>query len=783
MQPLTTGPLSAPAKRSPSWASLRRLGSALLAVPVLLTSCLRPPDANTGRAQGGTEASGNGSAGSVASEAYEWKSVAIWGGGFVTGLAYSPVEAGILYARTDVGGAYRYDPPNQSWIPITDFIGLEHGNYMGIESVAVAPERADRVYLAVGMYTQNWAGTGAFLRSDDRGQSFKVFPVDFKMGGNELSRSEGERLAVDPQKPNVLYFGSRRNGLWKSEDEAATWKKVEGLPVADDENQGLGLVFVVFDPTSGKQGKGTATIYVGSQGDGKLYQSTDAGTTWKAVPGQPATGFLPRRAAVDRDGTLYVTYALGDSPYALRDGAVYRYEPKPQTWTDITPQRPTKEDSFGYGGIAVDPSHPGVLVTSTMDRWTKGAEIFRSRDRGETWKPVLSTAVLEDGGARHVYHHRESLGGPQWMGDIKIDPFDSNRAMIVEGGGVWATRDLQAVDSGARCTWSFHSKHLEETCTRDLISPPQGPPLLSAQGDTCGFRHDDLDVSPQRGNFEHPMCASSEDIDYAGLVPNVIVRVGTYPWDDSRTPRGALSSDGGATWQQFGSEPEGCQGMGSVAVSADGRALVWAPRGARTAWSRDGGKTWTRAVGLPEPATTPDWAPWFLQLASDRVNPKRFYAFDALTGSVYVSEDGGADFQVTARSLSAVPEYELHYASIEAVPGREGNVWITSKRELSRTTDSGRSFETVSSVEEGHGVGFGKAAPGKSHPAVYLAGKVGGVTGFFRSDDEGRSFIRINDDAHQYGGATVITGDPRVYGRVYVAPGGRGIVYGEPKQQ
>ena len=57
----------------------------------------------------------------------------------------------------------------------------------------------------------------------------------------------------------------------------------------------------------------------------------------------------------------------------------------------------------------------------------------------------------------------------------------------------------------------------------------------------------------------------------------------------------------------------------------------------------------------------------------------------------------------------------------------------------------------------------------------------GFFSGFFRSDDEGSSFARINDDAHQYGGSNVIIGDPRVYGRAYIAPGGRGILYGEPR--
>ncbi len=780
MRSPTTHSSSAPPSHPSKARRLLRFGGPLATV-ALLTSCLRPPAPGSPEAAQAAGSSSGSSHSSVPSEAYAWKNVAIWGGGFVTGLVYSPVAAGILYARTDVGGAYRYDPKGQSWIPITDFLSPADSSYMGIESFAVDPVQADRVYLAAGMYTQDWAGPAAFMRSDDRGKTWKVFPASFKMGGNELSRSDGERLAVDPHKPNVLYFGSRRNGLWKSEDEAATWTKVADFPVADDKEKGLGLAFVVFDPTSGAKGKETPAIYVGSQVDGRIYQSTDAGKTWKAVPNQPSTGFNPRRAVVDKDGTFYVTYALGDSPYALKDGAVYRYEPKKQLWTNITPLKPTEGDTFGYGGITVDPANPGTLVTTTMDRWAKGAEIFRSKDRGQTWKATMATATLEDGGAKHVYHHREKLGAPQWVGDIKIDPFDPNRAMIVEGGGIWATDSLTATDAGKPSKWFFHSKDQEEIVARALISPPEGAPLLSAQMDTCGFRHEDLRVSPQDGNFKDPMCASAEDIDYAEKKPSVVVRVGTYPWDETKAPRGAVSHDGGKTWKGFGSEPPGSAGMGSVAVSADGSVVMWAPRTAKAAYSRDGGKTWTQSEGLPTPATTPDWAPWSQQIASDRVNPKKFYVFDAPTGSVYVSVDGGAHFEVTTRSQRAVPEYELQYASIKATPGHEGDLWLTTKEALVRSTDSGKSFSKVSSVEAGHAVGFGKAAPGKSFPAVYLSGTVDGTTGFFRSDDEGESFVRINDDDHQYGGALVISGDPRVYGRVYIAPGGRGILYGEPK--
>jgi hypothetical protein len=186
--------------------------------------------------------------------------------------------------------------------------------------------------------------------------------------------------------------------------------------------------------------------------------------------------------------------------------------------------------------------------------------------------------------------------------------------------------------------------------------------------------------------------------------------------------------------------------------------------------------------GLPSPAKSPDWASWFLKLAADPVNPKKFYAMNAFTGEILRSVDGGATFKVVNNDLQAAPDYELHYTGIKAVPGVEGDLWAWTKSGVLRSKNGGDAFTPIDAVQEAHGLGFGKAAPGKTFPAVYLSGKIQGQVGFFRSDDEGQHFTRINDDLHQYGGATVVTGDPRVYGRVYVAPGGRGIVYGEPKK-
>lgn len=42
--------------------------------------------------------------------------------------------------------------------------------------------------------------------------------------------------------------------------------------------------------------------------------------------------------------------------------------------------------------------------------------------------------------------------------------------------------------------------------------------------------------------------------------------------------------------------------------------------------------------------------------------------------------------------------------------------------------------------------------------------------------------MRVDDDSHQWGRTgEVITGDPRVHGRVHLGTNGRGIQYAEPQ--
>jgi photosystem II stability/assembly factor-like uncharacterized protein len=730
------------------------------------------PAAANGPAAAAAPAGGGNLKGSVP---YNWKNVAVLGGGFVSGIVYSPVEKDLVFARTDVGGAYRFDPEHKVWVALTDHLPRDT-NFLGIESLAADPVDANKVYLAAGEYTGSWVGNGAILRSTDRGNTWQTIDMPVKMGGNENGRSMGERLAIDPNLTSILYFGSRKAGLWKSSDSGSTWDKVSSF-TASDGDKGIGIPIIFFDKTSGAKGKATPTIYAAvANNDGSLYRSSDAGATWKLIPGQPK-GLMASHAEFDTFGELYLSYGNGPGPNDVGEGAVWKYEPKKEKFTDITPLKPNGDDKFGYGGLSIDAKHPGTVMVSTIDRWSKGDEIFRTTDGGKKWKALLPKVVRDDMGAKYLYWHKSEPIGRGWMGDIAIDPFHPERVMYVTGAGIWATEDATEADADKPTHWRFLDQGLEETVIKQLVSPPAGPPLLSAMGDLCGFRHDDIDKPSADGMFTNPLCGSASGIDVAWSKPDIVARVG---WDDHKQ-WGATSADGGKTWTPFKSMPKG-KGAGSIAVSADGSALVWAPLEGPVVYSHDNGATWARAEGLPDADVSPDWAPVPFRPAADRVNPKKLYVLDAKGGQAYTSVDGGAHFTASPTGLPGLADYQYSSASAQATPGIEGDVWLTNFKELNHSTDSGKSFEALTSVTEAYALGFGKAAEGKSYPALYLIGKIGDVTGFFRSDDKGESWVRINDDLHQWGFCTIVIGDPRVSGRVYIGTGGRGIITGEPKK-
>nr|WP_246096321.1 cellulose binding domain-containing protein [Paenibacillus sinopodophylli] len=730
------------------------------------------------------------------SQAYTWKNVVTGaGGGFIPGIIFNETEPNLIYTRTDIGGAYRWNPSDSSWIPLLDHIGWDEWGKTGVDALATDPVDPDRLYLAVGTYTNDWdPNNGYIMRSTDRGDTWQETELPFKVGGNMPGRSMGERLMIDPNKNNILYFGARSgNGLWKSIDYGATWSKVTSFPnpgnfVQDPSNPYtsdiMGLAWITFDPNSSSPGQATQTIYVGvADKNASVYRSTNGGSTWTAVPGQP-TGFLPHHGVLSSDGNLYISYSNGIGPYDGEKGDVWKLNTSTGVWTNISPVPSSSTDNyFGYGGLAIDAQQPGTLMVAALNSWWPDTIIFRSTDSGATWTRIwdfdgypnrklrytqdISAAPWLDWGANpQLPEITPKLG---WMvGELKIDPHNSDRMMYGTGATIYGTNNLTDWDEDKKINISVMAKNLEEMAVNDLISPPVGAHLISAVGDVSGFKHDDLTVAPAK-MLTNPNSTSS--IDFAQLNPGFVARVGYA--DHAVNPNAksiSLSYDGGGNWFSPNAEPSATKGGGQIAVAADNTSLVWSTSDVGVYYSKTSGNSWTKSTGIPANA----------EVASDRVNKNKIYGVSA--GIFYLSTDGGATFaQTTATGLP-----EEGALNFKALPGVEGDIWLAGGNVdggtygLWHSTNSGAAFTKLSNVQQADNIGFGKAAPGQSYLALYTSAKIDNVRGFFRSDDGGVSWLRINDNDHQYAfTGSAITGDPRIYGRVYVGTNGRGIVYGD----
>ena len=691
-------------------------------------------------------------------QTYRWKNVSIVGGGFVSGLLYHPNKQDVLYARTDIGGAYRWNSRTQSWIPLVDW------NLYGIESFAIDESDPNRLYLAAGTYLGDFAGNGAILRSTNQGRTFERTDMPFRMGGNQDGRSMGERLAVDPNDGRKLLFGSRTAGLWSSSDSGKTWSHVESFQPGSTDS-GIGIGCIAYDRTSSRRTVPTSHIFVGVASKGKgLWSTQDGGATWNPVSNQPK-GLYPHHMVFGPDGRLYLAYGNGPGPNGVTDGAVWTYRPTTGEWRDITPERCDSTHRFGYGGLSVDPHRPGFLAVTTLDHWNGGDELFLSNDGGSHWTGLKDVSKMDASASPFLrWGQREPKFG-WWMGTVQIDPFRAGTVLFGTGATIWGTDHALDGFVHRSINWTATTVGLEETAVLDLMSPPSGPHLFSAVGDIGGFRHDDFSKAPAVGMQSNPIFNDTDSIDFAQTKPNSMVRVGRA---NAGVSRGAYSIDGGDSWQPFSQEPSRGQGGGSVAISSDAGTICWSPFRTVPYVTHDFGKDWQKSEG----------APANMRLAADRCDPKLVFGLGRADGKngLYSSSDAGLTFS----RVADLPNGDLD--CIKCVPDYRGDVWIVvGKRVLHWVSGSGNTPKFVDGISDANNIGFGRSRSGKDYPAIYLIGAIGKRQGAFRSDDSGSSWIWITDQEHGFGTMDHITGDPRIFGRVYLGTNGRGVLYGDPR--
>ena len=763
---------------------------------------------------------------------YEYKNAPIPGGGYVTGLLYHPRQPGILYARTDIGGVYRYDYEKKHWKSLIDGVSMEDISETFPIACALDENHPEYLYIMSGI---NGQGYGKFSISEDYGETFIHKKIPVTVHGNLCGRGTGYRLAADKKDENILYFASQLDGLWKTTDRGDTWKRL-----TLEENY-MTCVWVSDDAKTIVAGTAGYTTRENDKLRGhSLYVSYDAGQSFERlmqpenvlVSDSKMNGLVASR--YDYDGTyLYVTMNVTgrwnyvvDLGYSCDSGDViggkvlryYFSEGKIAGYDDITPDADgvlTKKFlNYGFGGISSCKAMPGLLACSTLCREKEGDEIiYLSKDYGNSWSVSLCGLEKGDLYFNTSYMKPEYNGNHcllHWMSDIKINPFDPNEVWFNSGTGVFMTDALL----GEHPRYHDACAGIEETVHLNVYAPVAGEAeLIDIVGDLGGFAFRNLD-EPCKNSFDdregnrYITCINA-DISDADSNLGIVTARGNWK---GKTKGGLVRTrDNFKTFERI-SMPFGINAeidrklheienpnvnAGWVAMSPDGTNIVWSVAdGIRlpvelVIISNDGGKNFQKA-GVFDLKGNPV-KKGYLKVFSDRTGNDLFYGFGGAS-EIYVSRDGGKNFY-QKQPEETFPICDFGYidtankTEVRGEGGKSGVFYMALgdaglyKFCYDTGTDEIHVKRLTDAKDACYRMGLGVIGEGREYlteeKAIYFCGRLDGEYGFYRTLDEGKSYERLNRDDQMYGEINSIDGDKRKFGRFFLATGSRGVLYGE----
>ena len=733
-----------------------RVAALMMSAAMLLTACSGGESSSTDSTDpgSGTDASGAQPSLPAADSGWSYSQLAMGGGGFVSGV-FSTSEEGLYYARTDVGGAYRWDKGQGKWISLSYDITEADVGLMGIDGMAIDPDAPQNIYLLAGTsYFSN--GKSCVMISKDYGSTFETVDVTelIKVSGNGMGRQNGERIAIDPVDKNILFVGGRTGGLIKSVDGGKTWAPVDSLANATDLTaaNSNGICSLVIDPSSSDGSKCTRIYAAISKGSSdNVVVSNDGGESWTAVSGLPAD-LYPQRMRLDGQDNMLITYGEGEGPHshAGSRGGIYRLNMETGAVENISPAEQI------YGDVAISKQDPNKMVAVTENVWVAqpngsyGDNFYVTTDGGKNWKSVNETMTMSTNGIDWVESY-----AIHWCGCLMIDQFDDNKIKVVSGNGVFGCDNIW--DDAPN--FYFDSRGIEETVPSELVTVPDanGGKIITSVYDYDGFVNTD---AFEYGYTHSSKAGSMTDIAVAFENTDVMVKCGDQGF--------YYTTDGGEKWRKTKKTPTDNASSGTVAVSADGNRFFWAPSGGTNLYySDDSGESWTAAEGI------------FLtnDIVADPVNPNYIYA--ASGSAFYTSSDGGKSFEKTLALLTE--------ARITVVPGKEGVVYIPAMG-MQYSSDHGNTFERKGTAAGCIAVGIGKGKTDSSPDVIYIWGRPTSDDdmGVYASEDDGETWEAVTQGTMQFGGmgnGHFLKGDCNTYGRCYLSSVGLGVVVCDKKDK
>ncbi|HPA26549.1 MAG TPA: PKD domain-containing protein [Acidobacteriota bacterium] len=251
----------------------------------------------------------------------------------------------------------------------------------------------------------------------------------------------------------ILYVGSASGGVWRSNNEGATWTSI--FNTAGTQTIGE----IVVDPASPNilwVGTGENSMWCEEYFGIGLMRSEDGGETWEARNGTGSDSLVnltsigaicidPRNS----DHLVIGGFWWGCSRGAYGEGGIFTTDDAGLSWTKRLAGRVTQ--------IARDPYNPDILWAGlSSGLWNESSGgVFRSGDGGITWDPVTASGLPEGSTGRVevaiapsnpnvIYALFESIDGgyPQFW-------------RTSDGGASWTLMSNKDADCNGQCWYDM----------------------------------------------------------------------------------------------------------------------------------------------------------------------------------------------------------------------------------------------------------------------------------------------------------------------------------------
>ncbi len=169
---------------------------------------------------------------------YTWQPLRIGAGGWLVGMDIAP--DGTKVVRADTYGAYLWN--GTQWQQLVTSTSMPAAdvtvyNAAGVYEIRIAPGNSNRLYMIYN---------GSVYRSDNKGSTWSktAFATVSGCDANDNYRINGQKMAIDPANPDVVYAGTTLNGVWYTSNGGAAWAQVATIPLGG----AGGITGIAFDP-------------------------------------------------------------------------------------------------------------------------------------------------------------------------------------------------------------------------------------------------------------------------------------------------------------------------------------------------------------------------------------------------------------------------------------------------------------------------------------------------------------------------------------------------------